>query len=87
MAYYDDQPKERGYEKDYIYRKRTMNSYYAITSDAWESVMNKYRYNKYVFNCGKAEGEKGSSGCKFCGNCAREYGNTMDRIQRAKKAQ
>jgi hypothetical protein len=68
-------------EGDYIYRKRTLNSYYAITTAAWEKVMSAYRYNKWVYSCGKVEGEKGISGCRFCGNCIREYFATMERFR------
>jgi len=77
MAYYDEKPYMNN---DYVYRKRTMNSYYAITTDAWERIMLPFRYNKYVYSCGKVEGEKGTSGCKYCGNCLREYYNTLERM-------
>jgi hypothetical protein len=78
MAYYDEKPLMND---DYIYRKRTMNSYYAITTAAWERIMLPFRYNKYVYSCGKVEGEKGTSGCKYCGNCLREYYNTIERMR------
>jgi hypothetical protein len=78
MAYYEEKPFMCD---DYIYRKRTMNSYYAITTDAWERIMLPFRYNKYVYSCGKIEGEKGTSGCKYCGNCLREYYNTLERMR------
>lgn len=78
MAYYEKKPLMND---DYIYRKRTMNSYYAITTKAWERIMEPFRYNKYVYSCGKVEGEKGTSGCKYCGNCLREYYNTLERMR------
>jgi hypothetical protein len=80
MAYYEKKPKMG---KDYMYRKRTMNSYYAITTAAWEKIMSEFKYNKRVYSCGKIEGEKGSTGCKYCGNCIREYFATMERIYQA----
>ena len=70
-----------GHEKNYITRKRTLNSYWAITTEAWEKVMSKYKYNKWVYSCGKIEGEKGTSGCRHCGNCLREYFATMERMR------
>ena len=80
MAYFKKSiPSE--YEKYYIFRKRTLNSYWAITTKAWESVMDRYKYNKYVYSCGKIEGEKGTTLCRFCGNCLREYFATMTRLE------
>jgi len=78
MAYFKEKPLMND---DYIFRKRIMNPYYAITTKAWERIMLPFRYNKYVHSCGKTEGERGTSGCKFCGNCIREYHNTMERIK------
>ena len=65
----------------YVFRKRTLNSYWAITTKAWEKIMKRYKYNKYVYSCGKIEGEKGDTKCKFCGNCLREYFSTMELIR------
>lgn len=80
MAYFTT-PVRTGFEDYYIFRKRTLNSYWAITTDAWEQVASKYKYNKWVSTCGKIEGEKGISGCRWCGNCLREYFATMERMQ------
>jgi hypothetical protein len=79
MAYYDKKPEMNN--DSYIYRKRTINSYYAITTYAWEQVMKKFKDNYLVYSCGKIEGEKGKSGCQYCGNCVREYYNTMERMR------
>jgi hypothetical protein len=65
----------------YIFRKRTLNEYWAITTDAWRKSMARYEDNPLVYSCGKIEGEKGKSGCKYCGNCVREYHNTMERLR------
>jgi len=79
MAYFGgDIPEE--HKNSYVYRKRTLNSYNAITTVAWESVMEKYKYNKWVYSCGKIEGEKGSSVCHRCGNCLREYFHTKEKL-------
>jgi hypothetical protein len=64
----------------YMYRKRTLNPYWAIRTDAWREVMRMYEDNKWVSSCGKIEGEKGTTACRFCGNCIREYFATMERI-------
>lgn len=61
----------------YSYRKRTLNQYHAITTDGWTYVMNRYRYNRWVYSCGR---EGVASGCRFCGNCLREYFATMERL-------
>jgi len=51
----------------YTYRKRTLNSYHAITTNGWETFMEPFRYNKWVYSCGKIEGEKGTTACRHCG--------------------
>jgi len=82
MAYFgaaDKIPEE--HRENYVFRKRTLNSYNAITTAAWESVVWKYRYNKWVYSCGKVEGEKGTTACRHCGNCLREYFATMERMK------
>jgi hypothetical protein len=75
----------RGY---YVYRKRTLNSYYAITTDSWRYIMKTWRdtkYERWIYSCGKIEGEKGSefkgNSCRFCGNCIREYYATLERMR------
>jgi hypothetical protein len=79
MAYYEEKPQMIGGE--YMFRKRTINSYYAIRTDTWLRIMDDYRLNKWVYSCGKIEGEQGVSGCRFCGNCVREYFVTMERMR------
>ena len=68
---------------NYILRKRTLNSYYAITTDAWRYLMSLHRKNKWVYSCGKIEGELGDTHCRFCGNCLREYFATITRMKEA----
>ena len=83
MAYFDKEIPEDHKDK-YIYRKRTLNSYWAIIGWAWELIMemDNYKYNPYIYGCGKIEGEKGDTKCSRCGNCIREYYNTKERIRR-----
>jgi hypothetical protein len=78
MAYHGPQPLMN--DDDYVLRKRTMNSYWAITSKAWKTIMEYYGDNHLVYSCGK-EGEGGATGCRFCGNCLREYFATMERMR------
>ena len=79
MAYFSESiPLE--HRAHYTFRQRTLNSYYAITTKAWESVMGKYKYNHFVYSCGKTEGEAGTTLCSRCGTCLREYFNTMERL-------
>lgn len=80
MAYFNQSIKPQ-YKEFYKWRKRTLNSYWAITTEAWETIMEPYKYNKWVYSCGKIEGEKGDTACRFCGNCLREYFATMERMK------
>lgn len=75
MAYFTTAvpPKFRHH---YIFRKRTLNSYWAIKTSSWRKVMKRWidtPYEKWVYSCGKIEGEQGTSACRHCGNCLREY--------------
>ena len=82
MAYFKlDIPEE--HRGDYVLRKRITNEYYAITTDAWERIMSGYKYSKWVYSCGKVDGEKGITSCRHCGNCIREYFVTTLRIRDA----
>jgi hypothetical protein len=79
MAYFtQDIPEE--HRGKYVFRKRTLNSYHAITTAAWEEIMARYKYNQWVYSCGKIEGEKGTTKCARCGNCVREYFVTLERM-------
>jgi hypothetical protein len=82
MAYFDSWDKMPiAHTPNYIFRKRTLNSYYAITTKAWEEIMEEFKYNPYVYSCGKIEGEKGTTKCARCGNCIREYFVTQERMR------
>ncbi|MFA5572281.1 MAG: hypothetical protein WDA42_04175 [Candidatus Bathyarchaeia archaeon] len=80
MAYWGeaDTIKEE-YKWGYQFRKRTLNSYWAITYEAWRKVMDNYAHNPLVYSCGT---EGVVSACKNCGNCLREYFATMTRIRK-----
>lgn len=85
MAYYSKKsiPNHSGYITDYIFRKRTLNSYYAITSKSWSKIMDEFKWNNLVYSCGHIEGEKGNTKCKYCGNCLREYFACIQRMREA----
>jgi len=76
MAYYTQKiPKK--HEKCYMWKKRTLNSYWVLKSKYVESVINTFKDNLLVYTCGW----KNSHSCKYCGNCIREYYNTKERIK------
>lgn len=81
MAYFTT-PIPDAHKSNYIYRKRTINDYWAITTDAWREVMKRYEDNIWVYSCGKIEGEKGSTACARCGNCIREFFVTLERMRK-----
>lgn len=84
MAYYNKESVPSGYRDDYVWRKRTLNSYWAITTSAWRRIMSYFDDNKWVHSCGKIEGELGDTHCRFCGNCLREYFATLTRMNEDK---
>lgn len=83
MAYFDTVATAipEADRSNYVFRKRTLNSYWAITTNAWRAVMQDHEDNKLVYSCGKIEGELGDTKCKFCGSCLREYFATMERMR------
>ncbi len=79
MAYYtDDIPK--AHRDDYTYRKRTMNSYWVITQQAWDRIASELGVhdNQLIHTCGK---NAMTFACKYCGNCLREYYATKCQMQ------
>lgn len=81
MAYHRDSSIPKDHMDNYIYRKRIMNSYWVIGTKAWREYMAEFEDEKLVYPCGKIEGEKGVTACRFCGNCLREYYATMERMR------
>jgi len=86
LAYFNTVDKIPATQRDnYVFRKRTLNAYRAITTAAWRRIMHHWEgsaYEKWVYSCGKVEGEDGSSACRHCGNCLREYFAAMERIRK-----
>ena len=85
MAYFDSAASiPTGHRQNYVLRKRTLNRYQAITTEAWRRVMRRWENTpeeRWVYSCGKIEGEGGASSCRHCGNCLREYFATMERLR------
>ncbi len=77
MAYYET-AIHPDYARDYTWRKRTTNHYWAITIAAWQRVMAEFADDPRVYSCGRVEGAKGLTGCRHCGNCLREYFATVE---------
>jgi len=69
MAYHDLDDIPQSHRRNYTYRKRTLNEYWAIMPFAWREVMEEFADYPWVYSCG----EGGRSGCRQCGNCLREY--------------
>lgn len=77
MAYYTETIPE-GCTSFYTYRKRTLNSYWVITQEGWDMIVNSFKNNPYVYTCGK---DANTFPCHRCGNCLREYFATKERIK------
>jgi hypothetical protein len=76
MGYYtQDIPKD--YLFQYEFKKRTLNSYYVLTKQAYLNIVNRYQDNPWVYTCGKYN----TYSCSKCGNCIREYYNTVVRCK------
>jgi len=83
MAYFHGTVAQ-AYRNDYVFRRRTLNHYQAIRTAAWRRIMRIWEggpEEKWVYSCGKLEGENGDTSCKRCGNCLREYFAAMERIK------
>ena len=81
MAYHNEDNIPISRKLQYIHRKRTLNEYWAIRTDTWHSIMEEFWNNYLVYSCGKVEGELGKTGCRYCGNCLREYFATVERMK------
>ena len=62
----------------YHWGKRTSNPYWVMNEDIQDNIMSSLKDNIYVYRCGY----KGTYGCKFCGNCIREYYRVMEECRR-----
>lgn len=69
-----------GCQHTYQYRRRTLNKYWAIEFIPWRNIMDIFAKNPLVYSCGR-EGRGQPTGCKYCGNCLREFYNTKERMR------
>jgi hypothetical protein len=76
MVYYISVIPEK-YKCWYVWKKRTLNSYYVPNANFMEWVEDEFKRNPYVYTCGW----KGTHSCMRCGNCIREYFNTKERLK------
>ena len=81
MAYYGEAVKP-GFESHYVFKKRTLNSYWCVTPAAWNAIMQRYAGCSYVYACGK---DPNIYSCARCGNCLREYFACAEKIAQSKK--
>lgn len=78
MAYYNCDIPEK-FKSCYIYKKRTLNSYWVITQSAWNWITSQLTFDNpaLVHTCGK---DAQTHACKHCGHCLREYFATKCRM-------
>lgn len=78
MAYYFDEiPKDQ--RAWYVFKKRTLNSYWCISQHGWTYVALRGGRNKtLVYTCGK---DANTYSCARCGNCVREYYAARERFR------
>ena len=82
MAYFNQMSIHEPFRCDYIWRMRTINPYWAITTIAWKKIMAALKWNEdnfLVHSCGAIEGV--NTQCRYCGNCLREYFATKQRME------
>lgn len=76
LGFYQE-PIPESHKQNYEFKKRTLNSYYVINQTTYYSIVNKYIDNPLVYTCGKYN----TYSCSRCGNCIREYFNTLERCK------
>ena len=63
-----------GFNQDDYYLK---DGYWRIKFSVWILIMSRFKKDPLVYSCGQ---EGLSDECEHCGNCVREYFNTMERL-------
>jgi hypothetical protein len=81
MAYHDINAIPKDWRDYYVYKKRTLNKYWAITYLGFDYIKALVA-GGFVYTCGSVE-QSGNHKtlCMTCGNCIREYYNTMERMK------
>jgi hypothetical protein len=81
MAYHELTSVLTDYQKYYAYTKRTLNPYWALTYSGFEWITG-LAFGDRVFTCGRVgKDSKHITLCRDCGNCIREYYNTIERMK------
>lgn len=75
-AYYTKQIADEFFYH-YIWEKRVKNSYFVLSQTARREIEAEFRDNPFVYTCMY----KNSHYCIRCGNCMREFWNTMERLR------
>jgi hypothetical protein len=83
MAYFHEEVRE-DFKYSYMFRTRTLNPYWCITSQTWKNIMYNFSGNKWVWSCGRLDLIDFDSHCRFCGNCLREYHACKERMKGGK---
>jgi len=78
MAYYRKKTR-KGHEGNYVFKKRTLNSYWVLTPEMGAEIAARYADNPLVFTCGSTLTDYP---CKKCNKCERFYLETMARLGR-----
>jgi hypothetical protein len=81
MAFHHQDSIPERHRGKYIYRQRTLNSYWAITTAAWKDIVSDRLTTRNFYWCGKIEGQFGQTGCRWCGGCLRDYFRTMENLR------
>jgi hypothetical protein len=76
MAYYTQSIPD-DYKNDYIWKQRTLNSYWCLKSELIREIIGLFEDNPYVYPCSV----KGQHSCIFCGNCLKFYYATKERMR------
>jgi len=79
MAYYGEAvPKE--HHASYVFKQRTLNSYWVPTETTWNRIAQRRQHNPLVFTCGRSAT---AYSCRECGGCLREYYACKARLNNA----
>jgi len=76
MAYYRKKVVA-GHEDDYVFKRRTLNSYHVLKPEAAAKIMARYAANPLVFSCGTTLIDYP---CRNCNKCELLYYRTMRRL-------
>lgn len=76
MAYHEKESIPDYCVDHYIYKKRTLNSYWVLKKNVWQYIAAQNIDNHLVDFCGKT----GGSLCRYCGNCLKHYFACLEKL-------